>query len=47
MIDNSGGGADWLLLTHGLSLDKLSVSRDGDDLVIHTDVVDDEIRVHL
>ena len=45
VIDNLGGGVDWLLFGGGLTQDKLTFGRDGDDLVIYTDVAGDEIHV--
>ncbi|WP_293269078.1 calcium-binding protein, partial [Neptunomonas sp.] len=37
VIDNVGGGSDWLLFNGGISRERLSFSQSGDDLVIRLD----------
>ncbi|SHI13729.1 calcium-binding protein [Desulfofustis glycolicus] len=37
LIDNSGGGTDWLLFTDGITSERLSFIQSGDDLVIRVD----------
>ncbi|SFG13752.1 calcium-binding protein [Neptunomonas qingdaonensis] len=37
VIDNAGGGADWILLNGGITRQRLSFSQSGDDLVIRLD----------
>ncbi len=44
-IDNRGGGTDWLLFGTGLSRDKLTFSRDGEDLLISVAESADQVRV--
>ncbi len=44
-IDNSGGGVDWLMFGEGITLDKLTFNRSGDDLVITIDNGSDQITV--
>ena len=44
-IDNRGGGTDWLLFGAGLTRDKLSFSRDGEDLLVTVAESTDQVRV--
>lgn len=44
-IDNRGGGTDWLLFGKGLTRDRLTFSRDGEDLVISVAQSTDQVRV--
>ncbi len=37
LIDNSDGGADWLIFTDDLTADRLSYYRSGDDLIVRVD----------
>ncbi|MDE1462683.1 hypothetical protein ORQ98_11945 [Spartinivicinus sp. A2-2] len=36
-MDNSGGGEDWVFFKNGITKERLSFIRDGDDLLIHVD----------
>lgn len=45
VIDNSGGGTDWILFTGGLTQDKLIFVQDGDNLVIQVKDSTDQVTV--
>ncbi|VFQ45403.1 calcium-binding protein [Desulfoluna butyratoxydans] len=45
VIDNIGGGVDWIVFTNGLTQDKLVFSQDGNNLVIQVTDSTDQVTV--